>query len=203
MTTPNKVQQFFEVMEQTPELNFYNQWLLIQERKIFLNKDIDQSVVDTVTMQIELINSEDDKNNVPINERKPIKIYVNSYGGSVYDGFSAVNAILTSRTPVWTYCTGYAMSMGLAIFIAGHRRFGYRYSNFMYHELSSLASGKAEEIKRATKEYERLQDMYDSILIERTGLTKQKLTKVKKEANDWYFDTKEAVKYNVVTDVIE
>ena len=151
---------------------------------------------------IEKFNYEDEKNGINPEEAKPIRLYINSYGGSIYDGLSIVNTILTSKTKVIGICTGYAMSMGLGIYVACHERWAMPYTNFMYHELSSSASGRAEEIKRATQEYERLQKMYDHILTSRTTLSQKKLNSVKKSANDCFFDVYEAKKYGVVHKII-
>lgn len=175
----------------------------LKERKIILNNIIDNSLYEIVCMTIRMINLEDDKNSIPVNERKPIEIYVNSYGGSTYDGYAAVNSILTSKTPVHTYCDGYAMSMGLAIFSAGHKRFAYPYTNFMYHEVSTEAVGKNVEIERVTKENKRIQKMYDSLITSHSSIEQKKLDKIKRDSFDWFFDAKEALAMGLVTGLIE
>jgi ATP-dependent Clp protease protease subunit len=174
----------------------------LKERKIILNQEIDASIIEYVVSAIRLINLEDDKNNISIDQRKPIEIYVNSPGGSAYDGFSAVNIILSSKTPVYTYCEGYAMSMALAIFAAGHKRFAYRYSTFMYHEVSSGVMGRNIEIERANKENKRMQKMYDSVLLERTNMDQKRLDKVKKDSFDWFFDAEEALGMGLIHEII-
>ena len=68
--------------------------------------------------------------------REPIKLYINSYGGSIYDMWGLIDVILNSKTPIYTYCTGYAMSAAFKIFLAGHKRYCYKHSIFMYHQMS-------------------------------------------------------------------
>lgn len=192
----------FETIISTPSIIDYTQYELLEDRRIYLTSNIGSGTIEYVNTLIEKFNYEDDKNNVPVEERKPIKLYINSYGGSIYDGLSIVNTILTSKTKVIGICSGYVMSMGLGIYVACHERWAMLYTNFMYHELSSSASGRAEEIKRATQEHERLQKMYDDILTSRTSLSQKKLNSVKKSANDWYFDVYEAKKYGLVHKII-
>lgn len=192
----------FETINSTPPLIEYTQYELLEDRRIYLTSDIGSDTIEYVDTLIEKFNYEDEKNGINSEEAKPIRLYINSYGGSIYDGLSIVNTILTSKTKVIGICTGYAMSMGLGIYVACHERWAMPYTNFMYHELSSSASGRAEEIKRATQEYERLQKMYDHILTSRTSLSQKKLNSVKKSANDWFFDAHEAKKYGVVHKII-
>lgn len=192
----------FETINSTPPLIEYTQYELLEDRRIYLTSDIGSDTIEYVNTLIEKFNYEDEKNGISAEEAKPIRLYINSYGGSIYDGLSIVNTILTSKTKVIGICTGYAMSMGLGIYAACHERWAMPYTNFMYHELSSSASGRAEEIKRATQEYERLQKMYDNILTSRTSLSQKKLNSVKKSANDWFFGAYEAKKYGLVHKII-
>lgn len=173
----------------------------LKERRIILNEDIMPSVMDTVAMQIKRFNFEDEGK--PIEERKPIELHINSYGGSVYDGFGIVNAIVTSKTPVHAYCDGYAMSMGLAIFAAAHKRFAAPYSTFMYHEISTMVYGKNEEIERVTVENKRLQKMYDSLILKNSNLTQKQLDSKRKQLKDWYFGAEDAKSFGLVHEILE
>ena len=175
----------------------------LKERKIYLNQEIDPTVIEIICATVRQINWEDTKKNIAVEERTPIEVYISSPGGSVYDGFAAVNAIITSKTPVHTYCEGYAMSMGLAIFAAGHKRFAYPYTTFMYHEVASGVFGKNIEIERQNKENKRIQTMYDGLLISQTEMKKNQLDKVKKDSLDWFFDAEEALKMGLVHEVIK
>lgn len=173
----------------------------LKERRIILNEEIMPSVLDTVAMQIKKFNLEDEGKSVE--ERKPIELHINSYGGSVYDGFGIVNAIVTSKTPVHAYCDGYVMSMGLAIFTAAHKRFAAPYSTFMYHEISTMVYGKNEEIERVTVENKRLQKMYDSLILKNSNLTQKQLDSKRKQLKDWYFGAEDAKNFGIVHEIIE
>jgi ATP-dependent protease ClpP protease subunit len=107
----------------------YSYYEHLQNRELILNQDIDESIMEKFTLQIIKWNRED--LGKPINMRKPIKIYINSCGGTVADGMSFVDVIISSKTPVYTIVQAYAYSMGCLISIAGHRRFGYKSSTLL------------------------------------------------------------------------
>jgi len=176
---------------------------LFESRKLYLTEDISSYSIDNIVQFIHHINLTDEKNNVKIEDRKPIQVYVNSYGGSVYDGLSIVSELIASKTPVHTIVTGYAMSMGLAIFMSGHKRFISKYGTLMYHEISSTLQGSREEIKRAGEQYDRLQDMYDELIIERSSLTKEELEEHQSKVADWFIPSSVALEKGLATDLYE
>jgi ATP-dependent protease ClpP protease subunit len=95
------------------------------------------------------------------------------------------------------------MSMGLGIYVSCHKRFAYPFTNFMYHEVSTGAFGKNEEIERVAAENKRIQKLYDGLMIKNTSITQTKLDKMKKSMKDWYFDAYEAKEFGLVHEIIE
>lgn len=172
----------------------------LKERRIILNQEIDAEVFDLVAMQIKRFNKEDEGKD--LSEVVPIQLHINSVGGSVYDGFGLISSILSSKTPVHGYCDGYVMSMGFAIYASCHRRFAGRFSNFMYHEVSTMSFGKNTEIEEVTKENRRLQKMYDDLITERTNLKQSKLNTIKKSKKDWFFGVNEALENGLVHEIV-
>ena len=65
--------------------------------------------------------------------KKRINVYINSPGGIVTDGYNIYSAILDSKTPVDTYCTGMCASIAGVIFQAGRKRVMADYGWLMYH----------------------------------------------------------------------
>lgn len=180
--------------------NIYKEFL--KDRIILLNGDIMNTFFETVAMQIKYFNMEDEKNNIPVEERKPIQIHIDSYGGSAYDGFSIMSAIVSSKTPVHGYCTGYVMSMGFGIFCACHKRFGYPFTSYMYHEVSTGVMGKNEEIQRVAAENKRLQAMYDGLIVNNTKFIQKELDKFKKSTKDYFFSSDVALEKGVIHEII-
>lgn len=174
---------------------------LFENRIIYLNEDISDLTIANIVPLIHKINLEDKDKGVE--EIEPIKIFVTSYGGSAYDGWGLVSAIENSRTPIYTICETYGMSMGLPIFLSGHRKYLGKYATLLYHELRGQASGTRQEVKRLDKEYDRLQKIYDDYIIAHTTLTQNILNEHQEKVSDWYIGFDEAKKYSMFTHVFE
>lgn len=139
----------------------------IQERRIYLFGEINASDREdlpledkmNVSMVVRLIvkfNREDA--GVEIEKRKPIKIYINSPGGEVYEGFPLISAIELSKTPVYTYNVGQWSSMAFLIGITGHKRFSLPNMMFLMHDGSDFmygSSGKVQDEAKFRERYER------------------------------------------------
>lgn len=173
---------------------------LFNERVIYLNDDITSFSVSTIVPLIHKINKEDEK--LEGSERKPIHLHITSYGGSAYDGWQLVSTIENSKTPVYTYVEGYAMSMGLPIYLAGHKRFLGKYATLLYHELRGGANGTRQEVKRLDKEYDRLQKLYDDYIISKTTVTQEILDDHQERVSDWYIGLEDAKKYQMFDELI-
>lgn len=174
-------------------------------RTIILSSEVDDASVSEIIQYICDINDFDDEGeeNLVEYERKPLKLIVNSFGGSVYDGFALIGVIENSRTPIYTYCYGSAMSMALLILVSGHKRFGHRLSTFMYHEcLDELAYDKLSILTENIEETKRVMNVYDSFLMEKTILKKKQLDEVKKLKRDWYMSPDEALKHKIIDKII-
>ena len=80
-------------------------------------------------------------------EPPPIKLHINSYGGSVFAGLSAVDYIKNSKIPVHTIIDGCAASAATLISCVGARRFMHRNACMLIHQLSGLMWGKFQEMQ--------------------------------------------------------
>ena len=135
-------------------------------------------------------------------KREPIKLYINSYGGSVYDMWGLIDVILNSKTPIYTYCTGYAMSAAFKIFLAGHKRYCYKHSTFMYHQMSCRLSGKLQDIEEDREEMDDQNTQIEEYVIDRTNLTKDDIKEIREKRKDFYIHSDKAVKYGIVDEVL-
>ena len=174
-------------------------------RTLILSGEVDETTVTEIMQDICDINEIDDDNedNVVEYERAPIKLIVNSMGGSVYDGFALIGVIEKSKTPVHTYCYGSAMSMALLILVSGHQRFGHKLSTFMYHEcLDQLPYEKLSTLNENLQETKRIMKVYDDYLISKTSLKRKQLDDSKKVKFDWYMSPEEALQYKLIDEIV-
>jgi len=179
-----------------------------KNRNLYLAKQVDQDSINSISKAIIEINEDDkhlqkiyavyDLEYVP----KPIKLYIDSYGGYVYQCFGLLGIMKNSEVPVHTIVTGCAMSCGFLISIAGHKRFGYPKSTYLYHQVSSGTIGKAKDMEEDVIETLRLQGMIEEHTLEHTKITPKKLEKVYKGKRDWFIDTEEALKLKIIDEVI-
>lgn len=180
-----------------------------KERKLFLSEQVTQGSMLNLVKSILEINEEDSKLKkiAKINgfkyKPKAIKIYIDSYGGAVYQCFGLLSVMNASKTPIHTIVTGCAMSCGFMIAIHGHKRFCYEKSRLMYHQVSSMAAGKVAEIEERLEQSKELQKDIEKMVIERTNITKERLRQSYKEKEDWIIKSKYALELGCVDSIIE
>ena len=100
------------------------------------------------------------------------------------------------------YCTGYAMSAAFEIFLAGHKRYCYKHSTFMYHQMYCHRDGKYQDLVEDRVEMDRLNKNSEEYVLERTKFTRQDIDNIRIKKIDFYFQADDAIKYGVVDEVI-
>ena len=173
-------------------------------RKFILNKNVNaDSLSDIIKGILDINEYDDNQENVQKDyEREPIKLVVDSFGGNIYCGMALVNVILTSETPVYTYCYGKAMSMGLLIFSVGHKRFAHPLATFMHHQLSGNSSGKFMDIVEDVEQKTKLQNILDGLLVSKTKIDERVILEYRKSKTDWYFLGNEGYKMGLVDELL-
>ena len=114
------------------------------KRDFLLSDRISQGAVKDIIKDIFEINFDDDEKEEIYKdwERKPIQLFINSYGGSVYDGLALIDVIKRSKTPVHTVCIGSCMSMALWVWLSGAKRFVGESTTLMFHDVPSVTLQK-------------------------------------------------------------
>lgn len=180
-----------------------------RDRNIYLPKKVDQESMNVLTKAIIEINEHDDYliklydiHGINYNPN-PIKIYIDSYGGYVYQCFGLIGIMETSETPIHTYVTGAAMSCGFIILIHGHKRFGYEHSTPMYHQVSTGFWGKLADMEEDFIESKRLQRKFEEMTFRKTKITKGKLKEIYDKKIDWYMSATQALRLGVIDKIIK
>ena len=194
-----------EILKYKP--NTYDEYKLLihhQQRELYL-EDVDSDASSELVRLIIDFNREDDtleaehdkvESNV---ERKPIYLYINSYGGSVTDAYAIIDAIEMSKTPIYTICVGTAYSAGGIILISGHKRFMYPKASFMFHEGSAGMFGDAGKVKDTMKFYERQLKQLENFILTKTKITQELYDT--KLSNDWYLTAEECLQHGIIDKV--
>jgi len=181
---------------------------LPKPRNLYLPKQVDQASMNALTKSILEINDNDEyiKKLYAVHDLdynpKPIKIYIDSYGGAVYQCFGLLGVMEKSETPIHTIVTGAAMSCGFMILISGHKRFGYSLSTPLYHQVSTVARGKVQDVEEHLEETKRLQKKIEEITLNKTNISRKKLTEILKKKVDWYMSAEEALGLGVIDEIL-
>ena len=155
---------------------------------------IDEKVANTVIAQLLFLTSED--------EKKEIKLYINTPGGSVTDGLAIYDTIQYIKPDVSTICIGMAASMGALLLAAGAKgkRFALPNSQVLIHQVMGGAEGPAADIKIKAEQILKIRDRLNQILVKHTT---QDLKKVEQDTDrDYYMTAEEAQEYGLIDKVI-
>ena len=164
---------------------------LMMDRIIFIGSDIDSNLANIVNAQLLFLDSQNN------NE---ITIYINSPGGSVYDGLAIYDTIHMIKSPVKTVCIGLAASMASILLTTGTKRYALPHSRIMIHQPLGGVKGQASDIVITANEITKIKDELNQILAAKTG---QSLDKIYKDTDrDFYMTAKEAKDYGIMDDII-
>lgn len=167
---------------------------LLNERIIFLGDEVNEATANTVIAQLLHLAYTDSK--------KDIKLYINSPGGSVYDGLAIYDTMQYITPDVQTIGIGLQASMGAFLLSSGAKgkRFMLPNARTMIHQPSSGTQGKITDQEITLKEGIYLKQRLNEILAKNTG---QKLAKIEKDADrDFWMSADEAKKYGLIDEVI-
>ena len=166
----------------------------------FLIGDVDPEVGEAIETYIRFFNQMDDEAVIPVDERQPIVIFIDSYGGDLGACFTIVDAIKMSKTPVYTLNIGSAYSAGFFIFIAGHKKLAYPHSSFLYHEGSAGTSGTAGQFENFSAFYKKQLAQLKDHVLKNTGITEEKYKEIQKE--DFWMTAEEALALGVCDEIV-
>jgi ATP-dependent Clp protease protease subunit len=167
---------------------------LLKDRIIFLGQPIDDHVANIIIAQLLFLEAED--------EKKDIKIFINSPGGIVTSAMAIYDTMQFVKPDVQTICIGQAASAASILLAAGKK--GKRYtlpnSRIMIHQPMGGFEGQATDISIQAKEILRVKDRLNEIMAHHTGQT---LTKIKTDVErDYFMSAEEAKKYGIVDEII-
>ncbi|MBL8873659.1 MAG: ATP-dependent Clp protease proteolytic subunit [Planctomycetaceae bacterium] len=168
---------------------------LLKDRIIFLGTQVDDQVANALVAQMLFLQSDDPK--------ADIHLYINSPGGSVSAGMAIYDTMQFVSCDVATYCIGQAASMGAVLLAAGakNKRFALPNARIMIHQPLAGMQGTAEEIAIHVREFQRIKQKLNGILLKHTGQTLQKIEQ--DTERDRFMSAEEAVGYGLIDRVVE
>jgi len=168
---------------------------LLKDRIVFLGTQVSDEVANAIVAQLLFLQSDDPKADV--------HLYINSPGGSVSAGMAIYDTMQFITCDVATYCIGQAASMGAVLLTAGAagKRHALPNARIMIHQPLAGMQGTAEEIMIHAKEFRRIKQRMNEILLKHTG---HPLEKIEQDTDrDRFMSAAEAVEYRLVDKVVE
>lgn len=165
---------------------------------INLTEDIDSDVATVIAEKL----AEAERNGQPF-----VPMYIHSSGGCTYSLMSIVESIRQCKVPVYTFCTALAASAAACIFSCGKRRIMGKYAKLLLHDVSvdfgEESTMTTSNLKVEAKEMRGLNRKIFRIISENTGKDPNFFVNVVKgkRNNDIYVDSRQALKWNLATDI--
>jgi ATP-dependent Clp protease, protease subunit len=168
---------------------------LLKDRIVFLGSQVNDEVANAIVAQLLFLQSEDPKADV--------HMYINSPGGSISAGLAIYDTMQFINCDVATYCVGQCASMGAVLLAAGTsgKRKALPNSRIMIHQPLAGMEGTAEEILIHAKEFLKVKEKLNRILLKHTG---HPLEKIEKDTDrDRFMSAEEALAYGLIDHIIE
>jgi ATP-dependent Clp protease protease subunit len=169
----------------------------LKNREILWNDDIDDATID-IALYIKKWNDED--KDLAIEDRQPIKIFINSDGGYVATVLHVIDMIHLSKTPVYTIGMGRVYSAGGLLLMAGHKRYIFPHTSCLIHDGSSGAIGsigKMIDNLEFTKELEKRIKQY---ILSSTHITEEIYDQ--NYRRDWFMFSEEIIKLGIADEIV-
>lgn len=167
---------------------------LMMDRIIFLGTQVDSDVANIIEAQLLFLNQAD--------PTRDISIYINSPGGSVYDGLGIYDTMQFIESDVSTICTGMAASMAAVLLVAGEKgkRSALKHSRVMIHQPMGGVQGQASDIEITAREIQKLKNELYTIISDHSGKPFEQVAK--DSDRDYWMTSQEAMEYGMIDRIL-
>lgn len=149
--------------------------------------------------QILRFNQED--KDIPIEERKPIKFFIDSPGGDLETMLAFIGLVGISKTPIWMINAGIAYSAAGLILMSGHKRFALPNSQCLIHTGSGQLGGTFDQTTEQMKNYKQMVEKMKNFIISHTNIDQKLFNKNK--SKDWFITTEEQLELGIVDKIVD
>ena len=130
----------------------------------------------------------------------PIKLHINSYGGSVFAGLAAIDYIKNSKIEIHTIIDGCAASAATLMSCVASRRYMHKHSCMLVHQLSGMMWGKFQEMQDDMENSTMLMKKIKDIYREHTKIPKREMDNILK--HDLWWEAEKCLEYGLVDEII-
>lgn len=145
------------------------------------------------------------KANKLLPRNQPLTLYINSLGGSCYDGFALIDLMDASRIPIYTVGMGNIVSMGVLIMAAGAKghRVMTRNTQVMAHQFYGGSEGKFHELLEAHKAELYLKHQFTQHFLRHTKMSEKQINEIMFGPSDRWLTPGECKKLGIVDHVVD
>ena len=167
--------------------------LLKKERTIIISEEVSPKLTQRVMSSLLWLDSQSDD---------PIKLYINTPGGSADDGFAIFDLIRFVKAPVYNISFGLNASAGTIILLGApkERRLALPNARIMIHQPSGGSRGRSSDIEITAEEILKLRHRANEVFAAECGRT---VKQVEKDTDrDYWMSPEEAIEYGLVGRII-
>lgn len=178
-----------------PDPDLFDYYRRLERRTIFINNEIDDEI-ECYAMHILEWNAQD----IGVENPTPIKIFINSNGGSISPTFNLIDIIALSKTPVYTIGMGRCYSSGGLLLMAGSKRFIFPNTTALIHDGYSGSIDSVSKFLDSAKFTEKQGEKMSSFILSHTNIDRDAFEKNFRK--DWFMFADDIIKYGVADKII-
>lgn len=171
----------------------------VLDREVHMPIEI-ADIAGPMTMAIRYWNRVDDEQNIPVEERKPIKLIIDCCGGDLCEAFAIIDQIRLSKTPVHAYVMGRAYSGAFLVTLACDKRIATQHSSLLLHEGAGGFGGDAGKFQNFADFYKKQRGQIKDFVLANTDISEEKYEEIKND--DSWFTADEAKALGIIDEVI-
>ena len=173
----------------------------VQDNKIYFYSGVNRNACSELNKKISEMESKSLtlSNSLEI-QPPPIKLFINSGGGSVVSGISSMDTILRCKVPIQTYVDGFAASAATFMSVVGTKRYMSRNSYMLVHQLSSTFWGTYANFEDEKKNLDLMMKTIKSVYKKYTKLPMKKLDEILK--HDLLWDAMTCLEYGLIDEIV-
>lgn len=172
----------------------------LNDRRIVLNGEIGDALVEEATLYIMQWNKEDRDRKIAPENRKPIYIYLNSLGGDITYGLAFMSTIRSSITPIITIVLGMAASMASYMPMVSTKAYAFEDSTICLHDGSVGVMQTRRKANDVMSYVDRCSERMDKIVLQNTKITQEKLDEIADK--EYYIFADEAKELGIIDAII-
>jgi len=183
---------------QLPNPDLLLQYKNLQDRIIYLEMEVG---LDAYELGKQIIRWNLEDKDIPVEERKPIRLMIWNYGGDLNIMFYLFDCIKASKTKIIAYNLGTCASAAFWIYIACSEKYMFKNGSVVIHDGNAELSNSGNKLLDNAKEYKKILDKLQDLILDNTNIPKNTLTRRWKD--EWCISSEDCLKYGICDKIIE